>query len=114
MHANQLIHPIAIQSRSSVQDSYGQQIDEWSTVAEVRSYIRPIGGRERLAGMQIGSTLTHTVGVRYQSVLAPPLDVGSWRVKFGDRLLNITSARILEEKNKWIILDCIEGSENGQ
>lgn len=114
MFAGQLRHPITVQSRTSTLDDYGQKVNTWSTVAATRADIRPVGGREQVAGMEMRVKLTHTVAVRYQSALVPPLDASTWRILFGTRVLNIVNSRNLEEKNRWIIFECEEGSRDGE
>lgn len=114
MFAGQLRHSITIQKRSATKDDYGQAINTWSTVATTRANIRPVGGREAVAGMEQRATLTHTVAVRYQAALVPPLEASTWRVLFGSRVLNVINSRNLEEKNRWIVLECDEGSRDGE
>lgn len=114
MHGNELRRKISIQKRSTTLDDYGQQIDVWtevvSTMASMRAARRSL---EREAGMQVGGSLTHTIATRYQAVLTPPLEVAAWRIVYNGRIIGIISARILEEKDKWIVFDCLEGSMNG-
>ncbi len=114
MFAGQLRHTITIQRRTSTLDDYGQKVNTWSTVATTRANIRPVGGKEQKAGMEMMAKLTHTVAVRYQSALVPPLEASTWRVMFGTRVLNIVNSRNLEEKNRWIIFECEEGSRDGE
>lgn len=114
MHAGQLRHTITIQSRSATKDDYGQKVNTWATVATTRADIRPLSGREKVSGMEMAVKLTHTVAVRYQAALVPPLEASTWRVLFGSRVLNIIASRNLEEKNRWIVLECEEGSLDGE
>ena len=114
MFAAQLRHKISIQKRSSTLDSYGQQPDTWTEVAAVRADIRPARrSDERLAGKQMGTGLTHTIAVRYQAALTPPLETSAWRIVFDGRIIGIVSGRILNEASRWIVFDCIEGSLDG-
>lgn len=114
MHANKCRHLITIQRRSATLDDYGQKVSAWSTVATTRANIRPVGGREKVSGMEMMATLTHTVAVRYQAALVPPLEASTWRIMFGTRILNIITSRNLEEKNRWIVFECEEGSLDGE
>jgi SPP1 family predicted phage head-tail adaptor len=107
---------VSIQRRSSTKDSYGQEIDSWTTIAQVWAQVKPLGGKERMrnAAMVVESILTHTVTVRYSATLMPPLEADAWRILYGSRIFNITSSRDVEEDRRFIEFDCTEGSVNGQ
>ena len=113
MFSGQLLHKVTVEQRSQTTDAYGQQSDGWTAVSTVFANVKPVGGRERIAAMAVQSTLSHTVGVRYEAVLASYIQAGSWRIRFGTRILNITASRNLNEANKWLIYDCEEGSLDG-
>jgi SPP1 family predicted phage head-tail adaptor len=107
---------VTIQRRSATKDSYGQELDSWTTIAQVWAQVKPLGGRERMrnAAMVVESILTHTVTVRYSETLMPPLEADAWRILYGSRIFNITSSRDVEEDRRFIEFDCTEGSVNGQ
>lgn len=107
---------VSIQRRSSTKDSYGQEIDSWTTIAQVWAQVKPLGGKERMrsTAMVVESILTHTVTVRYSESLMPPLEADAWRILYGSRLLNISTSRDVEEDRRFIEFDCTEGSINGQ
>ena len=107
---------ITIQRRSSTKDSYGQEIDSWTTIAQVWAQVKPMGGRERMrnTAMVVESILTHTVTVRYSDTLMPPLEADAWRILYGSRIFNISTSRDVEEDKRFIEFDCTEGSVNGQ
>lgn len=107
---------VTIQRRSATKDSYGQEIDSWTTIAQVWAQVKPLGGRERMrtAAMVVESILTHTVTVRFSESLMPPLEADAWRILYGSRILNISSSRDVDEGKRFIEFDCTEGSINGQ
>lgn len=107
---------VTIQRRSATKDSYGQELDSWTTIAQVWAQVKPLGGRERMrnAAIVVESILTHTVTVRYSDTLMPPLEADAWRILYGSRIFNITSSRDIEEDRRFIEFDCTEGSINGQ
>lgn len=106
---------ITIQKPATSTDANGQAIiSGWADVATVWASIRPISGREKLRAGAVGSTLTHTVCVLYQSGLMPPLTVAAWRVKYGTRTFNIVAAFSPNEAREEIIFSCEEGSLDGQ
>jgi len=107
---------VTIQRRSATTDSYGQELDSWTTIAQVWAQVKPLGGKERMrnAAMVVESILTHTVTVRYSATLMPPLEADAWRILYGSRIFNITTSRDVEEDRRFIEFDCTEGSVNGQ
>jgi SPP1 family predicted phage head-tail adaptor len=114
MHANECRHTIQIQQKSVSLDDYGQQVNTWTTLVTTKASIRPARrSEEKVSGGQVMGSLTHTIATRYQSDLGLPIDMAAMRILFNSRVINIVSARILEEKNRWIVFDCIEGSIDG-
>lgn len=107
---------VTIQRRSATLDGYGQELDSWTTIAQVWAQVKPLGGRERMrtVAMVVESILTHTVTVRYSDTLMPPLEADAWRILYGSRILNISTSRDVEEDRRFIEFDCTEGSVNGQ
>lgn len=107
---------VTIQRRSATKDSYGQELDSWTTIAQVWAQVKPLGGKERMrnAAMVVESILTHTVTVRYSDTLMPPLEADAWRILYGSRIFNISTSRDVEEDRRFIEFDCTEGSVNGQ
>lgn len=120
MDAGKLNRRIRIQSRRSTKDDYGQQVNTWVDQFNLWANIRPVSRREdfeRVDAMELRSQLTHTVCVRYNINLMPPMKADSWRILYptpaGDRYLNIKQARDLDEAHVWIVFECVEGSETG-
>jgi len=115
MHANECRHTIQIQQKSVSLDAYGQQVNTWTTLVTTKASIRPAGRlSEKVIGSQVTASLTHTIATRYQADLGSPIAMAAMRILFNGRIINILSARILEEKNQWIVFDCIEASLDGQ
>ena len=115
MHANECRHTIQIQNKSVSLDAYGQQVNTWTTLVTTKASIRAAGrSSEKVSGGQITSSLTHTIATRYQAALGEPIAMAAMRILFNGRVINILSARILEEKNQWIVFECVEGSLDGQ
>jgi SPP1 family predicted phage head-tail adaptor len=113
MASGKLHHRIKIQKRNRSLDMYGQQQDSWEDYLSVRANVRPVSGMEKLASMSVAATLTHTILVRYRKEFRFPLKVASMRVVFDERVLDIDSVRNLEERNRWAVLNCVEGSVDG-
>lgn len=107
-------HRVTLQKRATVRDVYGQEANTWNDIATVWANIKPIGGREKLRSFVVDSTLTHTVMIRYRQAFLPPLNVNEWRLNYQGRIFNIIAARDVDEAHFFIILDCSEGSADGQ
>ena len=114
MRSYQLRHKVRIQRRTRSLDPYGQSQESWEDYLSVRAHIRPVSGKESAGGLSVNPSLTHTIAVRYKPTFGLPLMMASNRVRFGERVFNIESVRNLEERNRWVILNCIEGSADGQ
>lgn len=114
MRSYQLRHKIRIQRRARSLDPYGQPHEIWADYLSVRAHIRPISGKESVGALSVNPSLTHTIAVRYKPAFGLPHSMASYRVHFGERVFNIESVRNLEERNRWVILNCIEGSADGQ
>lgn len=114
MSAGELNRKVKLQLRSTSHDDYGQEINVWTDIATIWASIKPISGREKLKTGAVDSDLTHTVKIRYQESFMPPKTLATRRVLYGARILNITSGYDLDEAHRYIILECVEGSLDGQ
>jgi len=113
MSSGKLHHRIKIQKRNRTLDMYGQRQDSWEDYLSVRANVRPVSGMEKIASMSVAASLTHTILVRYRNEFRFPLKVASMRVLFDERVFDIDSVRNLEERNRWAVLNCVEGSVDG-
>lgn len=107
---------VSIQRRSATKDVFGQEIDSWTTIAQVWAQVKPLGGKERMrnTAMVVEAILTHTVTVRFSEYLMPPIEADAWRIVYATRFFNITASRDMDEDRRFIEFDCTEGSVNGQ
>jgi len=56
---------VVLQSPNPTQDSYGQEVTGWSTVATVWAAVEPINGREYLAAQQLNAETKVRIRLRY-------------------------------------------------
>ena len=105
---------VTIQKRTTTTNAYGHEENRWSDVATVWASVRPIGAREKLRADAIGAEVSHTIAIHWQAKLMPPADTAAMRVSYGERIFNITGARDINEARRVIVLDCVEGSADGQ
>lgn len=101
--AGQLRHRAQLQQPRNSQDSYGQKVPVWETVATVWVSVEPISGRELTQASQTQADATHRVHLRYYPGLAP-----RWQLLYRGRTLRALSVRDIEERGIWMELECVE------
>jgi SPP1 family predicted phage head-tail adaptor len=104
LHAGLLIHHVTVERLTLTPDGIGGGVSTWATLYEPWAAIAPVGGGERLAGMQLENPITHTIYIRYRLDLTP-----RDRVVHRGRTFNIRSIADLEEKRIFMELKCEEG-----
>ena len=108
-----LRHRLAIQQRSTAQDSMGGQVTTWSTLAFVWGSIQPLSGHKLMTAQAVHSEVTHEVVVRWQSALANPQTVAAMRVVYNGRHFNISASINEDERNRSLTLFVQEGLVDG-
>ena len=81
----------------------------WTTVATVWAAIEAHKGLVYYDGMQIGEGITHKISIRMPSVA---VTTENW-VLFGTRRFRIRFIRNIQERNRWLILECQEDRASG-
>ena len=101
-----LRHSVTIQALQTTTDPTGGRVESWIDDAAVKAFVKPISGSEVYAAMRLDTRLTHKVMMRYRA------DVDAVkRLVFKGRILNITAAINVEERDRWLEIHCTEGSE---
>jgi SPP1 family predicted phage head-tail adaptor len=113
MRAGTLRKRIAIQSRGTSVDSFGQQTTTWSTVATIWASIEPSGGKELMMAQAMNIDQASTITIRWQSLFADPKAVAAMRIVYGSRIFNIHSSANQEERNRVLVLIASEGLNDG-
>lgn len=103
MNPGEFRHTITFQELSTMQNDYGEPIDEWKDIATTKAAIYPISGKEFYAAETVNSEVSHKINMRYKSGLKP-----SMRIKFGSRYFNIISIINFQERNIMLQLMCKE------
>ena len=103
MRIGTLRHKVEIQALTVTEDAIGNQVEEWTKVADVWAAVEPLQGDEKLAAAYIQAETTHKVTIRYLAGITP-----ANRILFGSRTLEIESVRNLEERSRELVLMCKE------
>jgi SPP1 family predicted phage head-tail adaptor len=103
MKIGDLRHRIDLQSYTDYIDIYGKPDRSWTTYATVWAQITPTSNSESIYGLQLSSSTTHAILIRYQPDVAP-----NHRVLFGSRIFNIEGVRNLDEAQIATALVCQE------
>ena len=113
MRAGTLTRFIDIQARTTGKDSFGGQVQTWTTLKSVYAAIEALSGNERMAAMAYSTDVSHRVTVRYDAIFIDPRVVATYRVQYGTRIFNIEAALNMDESNRTIELICSEGLNLG-
>jgi len=115
MDIGKLDKRITLQSRSTTTDIYGQPLNLWSDVATLWANIKYVGGREKLRSGVVDINIDVTIAVRYAEQISNVKETDGWRVVYvareGTRYFSIVGSRDIEEERRFMIFDCVQGSE---
>jgi SPP1 family predicted phage head-tail adaptor len=102
--AGTLRHRIKIQRQTYTPDGLGGGANTWSDYAEIRAFIKPKSGNEKLYSMRLESEVTHRIFIRYRDDLTT-----TDRINFNGRLMQIRALINIEEANRFIEIYADEG-----
>jgi head-tail adaptor len=80
--------------------------DNWTTEGSIKAYFVSKGGREFISGQQVGADVSHvleTTSTNFTRSIEP-----SWRLVFGTRVLQITSAFDINEERRMVQIHTME------
>ena len=108
--AGRLRYSVQFQTRSTAQDSFGQQSVAWvDAFPATNAEVKPLSGRELEAAQQITAEVSHKVTVRYRPELENPAVAAAMRIVFRGRYFNIQTSLNEDERNVFITLLTVEG-----
>ena len=111
--AGELRHPITIQAPVFAQDSLGGMSvspSSFSLARETMAAIYTAGGRETSMASQIVSQVSHTVKVRWTPIVIK----AGFRILFGVRFFTVQYVENVLERNRVLLLYCLEVDGGGQ
>lgn len=94
-------------------DEFGQRVDVWRPVVQVRASIETLTVREFLAAQGTAAGATHKITIRWIPQLENTAAVANMRAKYRSRVFNIKGAANVDERNReiWMLAD--EGLNQG-
>lgn len=107
MQAGTLRRQVVIEQPSGAQNGLGEPAQSWSEVATVPAHIEPMGGREALVAGQLNAMSSYAIRLRFYPGLSTRM-----RVRYGDRVFEIVTVQNVDERNREIVLSCIEIATN--
>lgn len=96
-------HRVELQSFSTAQNAFGEEVRTWTTFATVWASVEPLQGRELMEAQQINAETTIKIMLRYNATIE-----SVHRVKIGSRLLDIVSVVNPQERDEHLVLMCKE------
>jgi SPP1 family predicted phage head-tail adaptor len=104
IRAGELRHRVTIEKDTlSAPTGTGQRDKIYSEFAKVWADVKSLSGRELEQARNITATVTHTLHIRYlKDILL------TYRVKWGDRILQINAAIDPENRRRELFLYCTE------
>lgn len=112
--AGELRHTVQIQQPNySSPGAGGRSVSpsSWSTIQSTRAAIYTAGGRETSMASQIVSDVSHVVKVRWSSSVVIK---ANYRVLFGARTMTVQYVENVLERNRVLLLYCLEVDGGGQ
>lgn len=103
MESGKLRNKLFLQSSTESRDAIGGVTDSWATIATVYGSIVRKSDKEMIESDRLTQTVTHTIRIRYYAGVTP-----SYRLLFGSRVFSIIKVNDMGERNRTMVLDCIE------
>lgn len=103
-----LRHRVTLQSRSTISDGSGQELQTWTDVLTAWAAIEPALGATQVVGEADFASITHDVLIRFR-----PNVTARMRLKYGSRVFEVVSVIDIEERHFWLQLQCSEGLTQG-
>lgn len=104
MRADKLRHLIQIQTLDAANELDGDTENAWSNERQEWAYIRPLMGRELEQSQQMQSHTTHKITTRWFTGFD-----SERRFTYGSRIFHVESAVNIEERDRFIEWQCVEG-----
>ncbi|MBF0417204.1 MAG: phage head closure protein [Magnetococcales bacterium] len=109
--AGELNYRIIIQRKSSSKDTFGQNVQSWTTLDTVWANIATVNGREDNVG-QLVSMVTSRITIRWNASYSDTRNVSGYRITCEGRIFNIQSV-LPDRVGGKIVFLATEGASDG-
>jgi SPP1 family predicted phage head-tail adaptor len=106
--ARDLPYRVTLQSPSRTRNPLGEEVVSFMDVATVWAGVRALAGRELEVAREATPEISVEVLIRWRADVA-----SDWRVKHGDRLLNVSVVLRGGPRSAFVRLNCAEGKPDG-
>jgi SPP1 family predicted phage head-tail adaptor len=108
MRAGKLRRKVDIEQATNTANGLGEPVPSWAAIAtNVPAEILPLNGRERIVAQQVNNQLNTRVTMRYYNGLKTGMRL-KYVDKVGTRYFQIQSFINTDERNREMVVDCIE------
>lgn len=102
MNIGNLNKRIIIEKSTSTQNSYGEQVQTWTTLRDCWAKVEPVQGKEYYTAKQTASELDIRFIIRYTTIDITPKS----KLRYNNQEYNINSIINLDELNRELHLYC--------
>lgn len=106
MHAGELRHRITLQKPAQTRSSYNEDVTSYTDVVTVWAAVEWRSGRRYQEAAQLNAEIQGVIRLRYRSDVKP-----EWRVKYGDRYIQILAIINPGERDRELQLNCREAQD---
>lgn len=108
MRAGRLRHRVVLQSRTTAQNAYGEQVVSWTNTGTYWAAVEPVTGKERFASGE----RVHEQDVRVVMRYVGEIDT-TQRISFDSKVYDIKAVINKDERNREYELLCSVGVSDG-
>ena len=106
INPGELRHAIQIQQQTATQSASGEPQSTWNTVLATSAKIATASSREVYRAAQFTEQVTHVVTIRWPG---PGVSIlGGQQVVFGSRVFELQTVENVQERNRVLLLHCLE------
>jgi len=112
---SKLRYSVSLQTRSRSTDSGGGYTSSFGNTRTLFAYVKPLNGTEEFKSGRIQHKLTHDVYTRYYNNIDYNSNGDQMRISWSDngttRILSVKYVYTLEERDRFLLFRCSEGSQ---
>jgi len=101
---NGLRHQITLQNRSTADDGFGQEKQTWIDVANCFAQIEAVSGLSEVSGSAEASPVKYVMFIRYRAGVNARM-----RLIYAGKVFEIDAVTDMEERHKWLQIECTQG-----